>query len=43
MITRILILLISAMFIVPTASAQPGANSSRAGGEILRQDEKPKT
>ena len=37
MITRLLLILLSVMFTVPVASAQPGANSSRAGGEILRQ------
>jgi Xaa-Pro dipeptidase len=37
MITRIFLILISMMFAVPLVNAQPGANSSRAGGEILRQ------
>ena len=37
MITRILFILISVMFTVPAASAQPGVHTSRTGGEVLRQ------
>ena len=37
MITRILLILISVMFTVPAASAQPGVHTSRTGGEVLRQ------
>ncbi len=36
MITRIIILLISIMFTVPFANAQPGVHTSKVGGEVLR-------
>ncbi len=36
MITRIIILLISIMFTVPFANAQPGVHTSKTGGEVLR-------
>ncbi len=36
MMSRIIIILISVMFLVPVANAQPGVHTAKTGGEVLR-------